>query len=400
MKNFSKRQLFENLQVISKFVVLYYTFVCLFVLCSNVDVSGYLAKVLPHINSHSTVPVETHLINSHRAYYKGNHQHDQMYIMDEGRSPSQIEVTFWTGSLEETNVVVYHYFDVYTNAAGKPYFENKEIDLYPDNYLHQTDPGDVVNFAEHLICIGNLWTNVYGHFLFDSVLPLYVLPKFAFDTAQIVLPIGPHNRFYQRIYNALGIESHRIIEIKRNQYVYARNFYTVKVPSYIHGCLIHCLNRVSDIVRKKFDVDQITPTFIGIGNRQAEKPRYFIGIDEFYNKCVAAYPNEAFTKIKPTYISFQKCVLDHAVLKLLFGPTGSNMLHMTWMKQGTGVVFGMGESHDGPALACAEIHHIWAVSFYVPGMQHFIYTRNYIDHELVFKAFNKVLYAIQHQRWP
>ena len=330
---------------------------------------------------------------------QGNHSKDEEYVLPAGSPPFSSAVYYIRSSLMRANSTYAIINNVYVQPAGAfgtDSFMYQYPNLEHDDLLHILALGGrVIGNYSDVISINNRWCDVFAHFLFDAVAPLAFVPIDVLKTAKIIL-LQPSVMYFQ-ILESIGISNDQIIPMRTNEFIYAQRIHTILNPEPIHGSMIYGLGWLRKTISNKFQLDKIQPIYFGLYNRPKGSNRHILKFKSFIKECKKKYKN---VYVLPyLHKSLQKCVSCYASIKILFGPTGSNLANMIYMKEECGVVAALGDLKDLPMEACAEVLHMWMITFTVDKMGHHSKRKAPLNHTRAFIAIDYVMYAVEYKKW-
>ena len=330
---------------------------------------------------------------------KGDHEKNKEYVLTAGSGTFDSSVFYMRSSSYYNNATYAIINNVYIQAAGSFGLENAMY-IYPgfkpDESLHiLTGSGRVIANLSDVISINNRWCKVFAHFLFDAVAPLAFIPENILKTSNIIL-FHPSIMYFQ-ILEALGINSDQIIPLRICDFIFAQRLHIVFNPEIIHGNMIYGLNWIRQKISQRFNLSRIQPFYLGLYNRPKKSTRHILKFGDFISQCKKRYKNVYV--IPCLHLSLEKCVLCYASIKILFGPTGSNLANMIYMKKECGIVCALADLCDLPMEACAEVLNMWMITFRVEYMLHHFLRNAPLNYTRAFIAIDSVIYAVENKKW-
>lgn len=329
----------------------------------------------------------------------GNRNETKKYVNDEAHYEHMGGIFFLETALDHTNATYVEVPYVYACSYGGCVRPEGRLNLYEvSNMLPRFgESGEVVGAYHDVIASGSRWSSMYGHWIFDCVLPLLFIPQDIIKRAVYCLPVN--SSIYRGALEVLGFKPENVLYLNSSQWVFAEHFHTVFTPEMVHGCMVWCNQEFSKRAKTLYGCLEIKSTEYAFYNRPKGN-RHLYNIEDFIFAASVRFPDIRWIQLMTLYPTFKDSVVAYSSVKLLFGPTGSNWANMLFMNPNTAACCGVGDMNDGPVYGAAEESNIWMITFLVPGMRHHGLKKNILNYEVALKAIEKALFVLEHQRWP
>lgn len=351
----------------------------------------------------STIPAE-HIIRTYYVYVKSSFlKHDKSYaclLKETNFSSKEIFVEYLCGDF----LGLMHIRNLFFNPAN--FFTNGTVlfpppmltDYIPDSVGKNASDWNIVPF-ESLVITHVRFNCNYGHYLYDTILPLIFISRDLINKSTIILNscITRMSNFKELIKMIdLGIDKFYFVDSGR--YVFGRDIYMI-------ASVEHCNNAfwsASKLRSKIFSYFNVSPKkMFFLVHFRRNRNRYIINQDTVYNFLKTNFSDVSWQPIHSNY-SLWTIVSLFSHARLYFSGAGSSLANMAFMPKDSGVVYYLAERVDKPNLVWIQGLQIWALAFNFRNSSHYnkgvFFTES--DIEVLRKSIYNVLFAVDHSRWP
>ncbi|EAX98251.1 hypothetical protein TVAG_010280 [Trichomonas vaginalis G3] len=257
------------------------------------------------------------------------------------------------------------------------------------SYWYRDQPGIVIANYTHVCAIGNVFS-FYGHFFVDVVAPLMFIPE-EYRNKSIII-INKLKPYKIEILTHLGFERKRLVNLQRNNWIYAENIYTL-TPHPIFRYPGITYKNIGETLKKAYGVDKYKLCLYVVSNRAPSEIRK---IKDFYYlvTCIRKqFPNYRWDIIPDKFKSFKEVALVYAQIKLIFTITGSNLVRILFMNPGSVVVSAQLNFNDYNMQAMALSNGVKYIAYFDPRYDHTHHGYLELDHKDVMRVIKIGLYA-------
>lgn len=253
-------------------------------------------------------------------------------------------------------------------------------------------PGPVVAQLDWVFACGHGGLQ-FGHFIVDYLTPMMLVPEEIISKCTLILV--PYLDFVVDFCIALGIKRDKMIILKSNQWVFAKNLVVHTAPRPHYGHFGPPMQVLKDKIRKFFNLTNIIPTKYVLQNRVNSRP--MLNFKEITDVIKKNYPNINWEIIMDAKLPIADYARIYSQFKLLFNPSGSNMFKAIFMADETVIV---DANTDLPDIANWYTHSSWGINLVLYLHPHGSFKRQYGDVELTIKAVGVALTKLQTGKWP
>lgn len=237
----------------------------------------------------------------------------------------------------------------------------------------------------------------YGHFIHDVLGAIILYPKeIKEQQLTIITNYRDFNNFIRHL-QALEIYNMNICYIS-DKAVFVKKLYFLRPHETMHEFNGLCLPMLSDMFRKKFNLERIIPTKYKIINRRSNERRYFTNIPALKKQLKRKFPKIKFQDLELAS-TLKETGMRFAETKILIGSCGSLLCNTIFMRNETGLVVLFGNLIDLPNLAMLGFLHIYSVSIVHPKMSHHQGSGD-VNIEETVKAVGIIIYTVEHKEYP
>lgn len=388
MKNVVFRKV--HVSFILMFTILYTTRACR---TSKVDLEPFIHEQRRMISGNKTDFFPGNRLVTLKIYHKHiGYSFNDSYLYETTMSKTTKRQRFNESALNNTRAAYVHLRYIYTQHKAGVATEYGQHDIKGERYSDVCgNDGQLTYIADHFIAVGHNWCTRYAHFVYDAVLPLFLIPLDIINKAYIINN-GPRN-IPKQFFEIMGISSDRIIS--KRGYILAINYHMIWTPHEVHGC-ISFLPKLGKKVLDYYGI-KCKPSMYCVQNRNSPK-RKIINIDELMDALNKTYSKYEWSLL-PEANDLNKIAKSFSQVKCIFMTTGSGFSNTMFMENGTGVVCAQGNVRDTPVFAACIVMGVFCSAYRVKNVEHGTMNWNLSVADAL-EAVDKVLYAIENHKFP
>ncbi|EAY06915.1 hypothetical protein TVAG_057090 [Trichomonas vaginalis G3] len=270
-------------------------------------------------------------------------------------------------------------------------FRGTQMDLYAHG------SGNVSDHYDSVIALGNFVVTYYGHWFFDVLAPLMMFPDEVIATSSIILG-NTKPYVYETLY-ALGMKDSQFITIDQGDWIFAHKLYVVADPGPHVTHMGAALTKLSSKLLKAFNIKEKVPTKYVLTNRKSSYRRTIPNLAEIYYNIKKTYPQYDWIIIPDNFPTVKETARVWSDIKVLFTPTGSNLVRILFMMPGAVICDVQANYNDYAMEAIAICRHIKILVFAVPYTDHFTEKLD-VSVEESMRMMKVVMYCAEHGDWP
>lgn len=279
-------------------------------------------------------------------------------------------------------------------SDGKYRYKLENIYAFNNTYWNRT--GYLVGFFDHVIAVGDIHSNEYGHFILDSLCPLMCIPRDIWKKSKIL--IQHRKKYIKDMLHCLGFQDHQMILIVNNQFIFGKNVYTTMYPASYMRHKGTAVANLSKIFRESLKLDEIKQYRYALTYRDKRRYRYVSNMKEIYRYAKKSRPTYKWELIDEMIPDFYSAVKTYAEMKFLFTISSSGLSHLLFMKPKTVVVVAQGDFNDFNFMSFALVGRIL----------YFVFTNNFTHYQKsihlnmshVTRAMDIGFYALDYGTFP
>lgn len=260
------------------------------------------------------------------------------------------------------------------------------------DWMYKYTPGTVYAVVKRAIVFGHGIQN-YGHFCYDTLAPLMLVPKSFYDDAHIVT-FG-RLEYKVQFYNLLGIPQDKILYAGTNVWIYCDE---ALLSTHPRPHLVHfgpALAMVHQRLRKNANCSDVIPTRYVFMNRRSRTIKNY---NESYDAIAAKFPHIKFEKIVSADVYILEQVKLYSTFKFIITISGSNCFHLGLMKEGTVAVIVGSVVYDYSCYMSAQCNLVRTVIRSFPTFSHDL--GGTLDIPSFVETVEVGLYYDEHKKWP
>ena len=304
----------------------------------------------------------------------------------------------------------------YPSAVGREYsFYVHLKDMYctpskgianNDNLILTNDLGLMAGFPkifsnetfEHIVFLYSSWGDVFGHWLQDCMPALLFIPQEIINKSMIMVSINLPTA--KQWLEPFGINESRILSDTRYWY-YTQNLYLYYQIEKFHGSTIYSMQKLINVLRDKFKVNDIKGTKYVLSNKRKEEYRSFSNFEDLFKETCKTFPKYPWEMEEWDYSNVSKLALQVAEIKVLISPSGSKTYYDIFMNHdlSCGILLLMAGSIDFPCFGLGITLDIWQIGMTNGDVWHWA---KWIPCNITNALINtkRILYAVEHHKWP
>lgn len=274
-------------------------------------------------------------------------------------------------------------------------YENQFI-VYPGQLGRDAGSGTIVGIYENVIALGHWYSECFGHWIYDTLVPLMVIPVEVRMSSHIIA--CQNRKLAKETLMILGFTEEQIIYIKSREMVFGYQVHTVINPTTHLAHWSTALVNLSELLRKRLNLSSNPPTKYVLMNRNLGMTRHIKNFADFVNEVKNQLPQYPWEIFPDPFPSVAESAHQWNNVRVIFSPTGSNIVNMIFMRAGSAICVAMGDKVPWPELAHAHIKSIHISGFSIIGMKHFNQQSNpaSIQIEAGIVALKRAIFAQEH----
>ena len=304
---------------------------------------------------------------------------------------------FLTG-IDNAKYTFAHFKNVYANYANSFIINDTEYSRNIGNG-GGGEHGIVLGDYPHVISLGNVYTFAFGHWIYDVLGPLMLIPLEILKISFIIA--GGSEKFtIPTLETLFDIPKTQIIVLKNKQWIFCENLYTIAQPptflSYFWS-----LKNLSLKIFNKFNINpNELPTLYCLSNRKENKPRYLKNFNEFTENVKNKFNKYNWEIIPDQFNTIEESILKWSKIKVIFCPAGSNLAYMIFMKEKSGLCVVQGDRMTTAELAVSQVMNLFYYGLCIKGMSHFDGNGGYLDINIALESLEKTIFATDNGYYP
>ena len=310
----------------------------------------------------------------------------------------------------ETNNFFYAMSSLVSESFKIYQFQNVYITSYFPAILNETDiilpwksreqiPEFTININsvsyENVIFPNSIFGYAFGHY-FSEILPAILsVPSDILKKSYILLQCAPSIAL--TFIELLDIDVNKILFTDK-YYIQANNLYVLKPRDTLISQLIYGYPLLASKLKQKLNLNSIVPTKYLLANR--EKKRRLNNFKNLVESIEFHFPSKKWEILNCSFNNIYQLAPVIASAKFFFSSCGSNIHNCILMHNYTGVCLALSDRIDWPNYLSLYIAKIWAMGFRNPNMVHHNPKGGICSIPIAIFCIEKVLYAIDYQKWP
>ena len=256
----------------------------------------------------------------------------------------------------------------------------------------------VINSCNIAIGFGHRYIEVFGHFFYDILSPLTMVPDNIIKNSNIIVPLASKKLVKDLLIPVFEINENQIVYIKKYMWVFCAKLYTAINPIALCNHYCKLMSILSNKIRKAFKIQNVNPTKYYFSNRP-KRPRYISNFFEIFQQTQSQFPKYNLEYIDDP-LSIQEIALTWANAKFIFMPGGSNFAKNLFMKENSIIVMAIGNFIEYPSALTAAAHGVFSLYCFVSGMKHKLYQPHLkIELNLVIRTCEIAFNCIENGYW-
>lgn len=226
--------------------------------------------------------------------------------------------------------------NICTNSNGSFYAENHNV-LFWDkpNAIHLVEKLHIKLHVDKLVCVNTNWQIIFGHFIYDYLTGILLIPEKYFEDAYI---LGTFNETMCKQYlKILGFNESRVIFIN-DGLVFAKELIFLKNNVELLGRNTESYGLLAETLRKRLNLDKIEPNHINFLNRINSYHRTLVNLSYIIEEGKNIYPEYIWNNVNVSITDITEFAKIIASSKVLVTPQGSSCANTIFMKKGTGII--------------------------------------------------------------
>ena len=325
-------------------------------------------------------------------------RHNLLYF--ENPEKVRFDTPFFIKYIEETKSVYYVLKNCYVNRLGAIIMNNDTFYQVPGpNTQTGAYPGRVIGCYDSVICLSTRFSLMFGHWMKDTLAPLFLLPEKVLNESLILISAYPS--FAMETLEILGFNTnHTVLLPHFADYIYCKEVHTIagEQPFLCHFGLP--LLNLSKRFRKALNLSNSIPTKYAMFNRPKEKFRRISNFDEVVDNVKQTFFEKQWEVWPSTFKSIRLAAKNWNEAKFVFSPTGSNIDNAIFMQKGSALCTPCADWYDFAVVGVSQVIGLWHVIYAVDNWSHFGDCSDPIDIEMTIDMIGRAIYACENQKWP
>jgi hypothetical protein len=330
-------------------------------------------------------------------YVNLSYRHNMLYF----KNPELVrfDSPFFNRYIENTNSKYYVLKDAYVNRVGGVVINSTFYQVPGPNAQTSAYPGIVIGCYNSVISLGTRFSSMFGHWMKDTLSPLFLLPEDVISNSMIVVTGNPS--YALETLNVLGIDTNKTIILPRlSDYVFAKELHIIAGEK---AFLCHFgapLYNLSLRFRRAMNLSNEKPTKYAMFNRPANKFRSISNFDQLVEAVIIEFPQKNWEVWPETFPSIIEAGRNWNAAAFVYSPTGSNIDNALFMQPGSAICTPCANWYDFAVVSLGQVIGLWHVIYAIEDWEHFGDCSNPVDIEQSLEMIYRAIYAAENQRWP
>lgn len=313
--------------------------------------------------------------------------------------PPQSNILLFKSNLVREYLFLYHIQHAYVGELSIIY-NNSQVDMPTTVPEILTDVRLSIDVIYTSIVYLFTQFGVYGHRLTDGIVASLInVPKEIYEKSYVATRFNyVHLREFLDL---LDIKCKGTVELN-STFIQCDNVYIVKSYEEMNGMLISARD-VRDKMYEVLNLSHVVPKLGAFSNRKRGKKRYISNMKAFMKLAQTKYKDVQFIEIKykDLFIGIKDMFTLMSNVKYLITPAGSSAFNILFMKNNTGCCIIGSNIHDWADYGLAHVLNVWLAYCSNSHISHDRVGWNQnIDLQRNMIYFDRVVYAVEHSKWP
>ena len=274
------------------------------------------------------------------------------------------------------------------------------------NMITLNDGVDLVRLSFPIHIVGNVsqaialaHTPLYiSRLFYNFMFVIFSLPEPVIQSSVFIVPDESYEKHAKPLFEIV-FPGKQILPLRKNEFVNVEEFHTVFCPSAGIQHYSFSLLKCSQIIKEKFNLTSIQPSFYGYSNRKLGYARVIANFDSLVKEILRKYPDYNWINVPDHFDNFSKSFKIWASLKVIFAATGSNLIPLIAMKEESGLCIVGSDRLDWEVVALTQVCNLFLYYVGYPGIPHFDRSPKTIDINVALETLGDVIYAVNNGHW-
>ena len=297
-----------------------------------------------------------------------------------------------------TAIIVYK--DVLISAGYSPFYKGilyfKPKTQFISGVYMKSQGCGVSYYADEIIAFGHSEIKVIGHWFFDVLIPLMLLPADVLHRAKIL--IRHDIQFMHESLEYLGIDKENIVMILNEDWCFAHHAYCL-YPSPHISMFGEPMLKLRKILLKRLGLENVVPSIAYVANRKRFRrfsENFMMAAFDYFKRYYGKYNWQLNDDKYTTIIDIAKMWTSAL---FVFAPTGSNLIGSLFMHKGGVLLVANADANDHAFQYISATFEIFFLAFSCIGSYHWEEEPLKIDISILRRLAPIAFFALEEQAW-